>query len=79
MVAEPSTSSHGNQKTFCISNLTAGDVCEILQTCESEQSDIELTDSETYSDTDREPEVNRYDIGVAEVESGHHSDCTISQ
>jgi hypothetical protein len=67
MDAAPSTSSHGNLKTFRASNLTDDEVCEILQTCESEESDTELSDRDSYSDIDREPEVDRHEIDDSEV------------
>jgi hypothetical protein len=40
------TSSRGNWRTFRASNLTIDEVSEILQTCESEQSDTEHSDRE---------------------------------
>jgi hypothetical protein len=60
---EPSTSSVIGKKSFCASNLTVDGVNKIVQNCESEQSDIEHSNSESYLDTDRGPEVDRYEIG----------------
>lgn len=44
MDTAPSTSAHGSWMIFQVSN-QAVDVCEILQTCKPEQSDVELSDS----------------------------------
>jgi hypothetical protein len=41
--AAPRTSSHGNQKTFRASNVTDDEVCEIVQTCESEENDTTIS------------------------------------
>jgi hypothetical protein len=45
MDTAPSTSADGSLKTFQVSNLAVDVVCEILQTCKSEQSDAKLSDS----------------------------------
>jgi hypothetical protein len=74
MDTAPSTSSYCNRKTFRVSNLAVDEMCEILQACDSEQSDIDigsLSVSEyiSYPDTDREPEVDRHEIDDVEVVS----------
>jgi hypothetical protein len=66
MVTESSTSSYGKHKAFHASNLTADEENKILRNCELGQSGTEHSDSESYSDTNQEREIDRYETGDIE-------------
>lgn len=54
MAFEPNSSTCQKHKKFCTSHLTADEMNEILQSCNSEESDTEHSDSYSYSDTDKD-------------------------